>query len=156
MRPGQPALAGESLAVPNISLMGVRVLLVDDDRDTLDLFTNIVEETHAEVRVATSVAEALDMFEVWRPDVVVSDVEIPGEDGYGLIRRLRERTVVDGGAVPAVAVTAYGRLEDRVRLLAAGYNTHIPKPVEPAELVIVLAALTRRPAVDSAADEKGR
>ena len=98
----------------------------------------------AEIETATSVPEAMAAFARRPPDVLVADVEMPGEDGYALIRRVRALDPAKGGAVPAVAVTAYGRVEDRVRLLAAGYNMHVPKPVEPAELVAVLATLARR------------
>jgi CheY-like chemotaxis protein len=93
-----------------------------------------------------SAPDALGLMARWRPDVLISDVEMPGEDGYALIERVRALGTDAGGDVPAVAVTAYGRVEDRVRLLAAGYTMHVAKPVEPAELVTVLAVLGRRPA----------
>ena len=146
-RPGLsgPAEADGGPSVPDVSLAGLRLLLVDDDRDTLELFTRVLGGRGAEIRTATSVPEALVHFADWRPDVLISDVEMPGEDGYALIRRVREL----GADVPAVAVTAYGRMEDRVRLLAAGYTIHVTKPVEPAELVTVLAVLGRRPVRDT-------
>jgi len=122
----------------------VRVLVVDDDPDTVDLFSRVLGETGAELRTASSSAEAMEVFRVWRPHLLISDIEMPGEDGYALIRRVRALDAAQGGEIPAVAVTAYGRSEDRVRLLAAGYNMHIPKPVEPAELMVVLASLARR------------
>ena len=83
-------------------------------------------------------------FEQRRPDVLVCDIEMPGEDGYALVRRVRGLPAEDGGTVPAVAVTAYGRTEDRVRLLGAGYDRHIAKPVEPHDLVAVIAAVIKR------------
>jgi signal transduction histidine kinase len=134
-----PTADGAPVTMPSVSLSGLRVLLVDDDRDSVDLFARVITERGAELRTATSAPEAMTIFEAWHPDVLVSDIEMPGEDGYALIRRVRERS-----NVPAVAVTAYGRVEDRVRLLAAGYTMHVTKPVEPAELVAVLASVVRR------------
>jgi signal transduction histidine kinase len=113
-RPGpEGAVVAETApSVPEVSLAGIRLLLVDDDRDTLELFTRVLGATNAEIRTATSVPEALTTFAEWRPDVLMSDVEMPGEDGYALIRRVRDLGVDGGGDVPAVAVTAYGRMED--------------------------------------------
>jgi CheY-like chemotaxis protein len=93
--------------------------------------------------VASS-AEALVVLDGWEPDVLVSDIEMPGDDGYALIRRIRARADVTA-TLPAVAVTAYGRLEDRVRVLQAGFHMHVVKPVEPTELIAVIASLARRP-----------
>jgi len=124
---------------PPPKLDGVRVLFVDDDADTLDLFARIMLEHGAEVRTAISAEDAMQIFAAWTPDVFVSDVEMPGEDGYALIQRVR--AISD---VPAVAVTAYNRTEDRLRVMAAGYNMHVPKPVEPDELVLVVTTLLRR------------
>jgi CheY-like chemotaxis protein len=135
--------------MPVVSLEKVRVLFVDDDRDTLDLFTGVMAGTGAETRVAASMAEAIAVFTEWRPDVLVSDIEMPGQDGYVLIAYIRGLGSERGGDVPAVAVTAYGRVEDRVRLVTAGYDMHVPKPVEPAELVAVVASLARRAGGDA-------
>jgi CheY-like chemotaxis protein len=146
LTPSAPAGAG--VAMPAVSLQGLRVLVVDDDRDTLDLFARVLAETGAELRTASSSQEAMAIFSQWRPGVLLSDIEMPGEDGYTLIRRVRALDPSQGGDVPAVAVTAYSRVEDRVRLLGAGYNMHVPKPVEPAELMVVLAALARRVTAD--------
>jgi signal transduction histidine kinase/CheY-like chemotaxis protein len=146
-----PALAPEpapvpssAAALPTVSLKGLRVLVVDDDRDTLDLFTRVLAETGAILRTAASAQEAMTIFMEWRPDVLVSDIEMPDEDGYALIARVRGLSPAEGGEIPVVAVTAYGRVEDRVRLLRAGYTMHVPKPVDPAELMVVLAAVARR------------
>ncbi|HYE90430.1 MAG TPA: ATP-binding protein [Terriglobales bacterium] len=139
-----PTAALDGPPLPSVSLAGVRVLLVDDDRDALDLFRSVLEPLGAETRTAASTAEALRLFAEWRPTVLLSDIEMPGQDGYALIAAIRTFAGEDGGNVPAAAVTAYGRVEDRVRLLEAGYNMHLPKPVEPAELVAVVAALGRR------------
>ena len=142
---------GAGVGLPPVSLKGLRVLVVDDDRDTLDLFTRVLTETGAELRTASSSEEAMTVFGAWRPSLLISDIEMPDEDGYALIRRVRALDPANGGDVPAVAVTAYSRTEDRVRLLAAGYNMHVPKPVEPAELMVVLATLARRAATNGPA-----
>jgi signal transduction histidine kinase/CheY-like chemotaxis protein len=147
--PSHPTAAHTAVKMPAVSMEKVRVLFVDDDRDTLELFAGVIARTGAETRTAASVAEAIAIFTSWRPDVLVSDIEMPGEDGYALIAYVRARTPEEGGRVPAVAVTAYGRVEDRVRLVTAGYDIHVPKPVEPAELVVVLASLVRRAAGQS-------
>jgi signal transduction histidine kinase/CheY-like chemotaxis protein len=141
---GHPTASGAAVDMPGVSLRGVRLLLVDDERDTLDLFARVLAPTGAEIEMASSTAEAMVCFGRQPPDVLVADVEMPGEDGYALIDRVRALGPTRGGDVPAVAVTAYGRVEDRVRLLAAGFNMHVPKPVEPAELIAVVATLARR------------
>lgn len=89
----------------------------------------------------TSAAGALDAVRWWKPDVLVSDVEMPEVDGYALIQRLRSLPASEWGKTPAVALTAYGRVEDRMRSLAAGFHMHVEKPVDPAELTIVIANL---------------
>ena len=146
---GHPGTSHVAVSMPAVSLDKVRVLFVDDDRDTLELFAGVITGTGAETRMATSVAEAIAIFTEWRPDVLVSDIEMPGQDGYALIAYIRRLAPEQGGTVPAVAVTAYGRVEDRVRLVTAGYDIHVPKPVEPAELVAVVAALARRAGGDA-------
>jgi CheY-like chemotaxis protein len=98
----------------------------------------------AEVRTCSSAAAGLETVRTWRPDVLISDIEMPGEDGYTFIRRVR---ALEGGAfarLPAVALTAYGRVEDRLRTLSAGFSMHVPKPVDPTELAIVVANLAGR------------
>jgi len=130
-----------STASPLGSLNGIRVLVVEDELDTLELFEGILATGGAEVRRATSAAEALAILAAWRVDVIVSDIEMPHEDGHAFIRRVRALPSEQGGATPAVAVTAYGSFDDRVRALAAGFQTHLPKPVEPAELVAIVASL---------------
>ena len=137
-----PAISAEQVPVSGPSLKGVRLLLVDDQADTLELFGHLLGRTGAEIETAASVPEAMAAFARRPPDVLVADVEMPGEDGYALIRRVRALDSARGGAV--AAVTAYGRVEDCVRLLAAGYSMHVPKPVEPAELIAVLATRARR------------
>src|SRR5262245_57344631 len=85
-----------------------------------------------------------DMLRHWRPDVIVSDIEMPGEDGYGLMQRVRALAPRDGGETPAIALTAYGRPMDRLRALGSGFNMHVPKPVDPGELTAIVADLAGR------------
>jgi CheY-like chemotaxis protein len=94
--------------------------------------------------VASSAADALAALPDARPNILVSDVEMPGQDGYELIRKVRQLPAEAGGKVPAAALTAYARPEDRMRALMAGFQIHVPKPVQPAELVAVVASLAGR------------
>jgi len=123
-------------------LDGVRVLLVEDNPDTLDMLKFIFDESGAEVTTAASVNEALEALERSQPDALVSDIAMPDRDGYDLIREVRSRDPEHGGAIPAVAVTAFARAEDRVNILAAGFQMHVAKPVDPDELIAVVASLT--------------
>jgi CheY-like chemotaxis protein len=125
-------------------LSGVRVLVVDDDGDARELLRTVLEASAAVVMAAGSAAEALESLERGRPDVLVSDIAMPGDDGYALIRKVRALPPEYGGRVPAVAVTAHARTEDRTRAILAGFQLHVSKPVEPAELVAVVASLVGR------------
>lgn len=125
------------------SLEEVKILAVDDEADARHLLTVVLEECGAEVKTCGSVAEALAVMEEYEPDILVSDIGMPEEDGYALIKRIRERETETGRRMPAVALTAFARIEDRLQALSAGYNMHVPKPVEPAELVMVIASLTK-------------
>jgi signal transduction histidine kinase/DNA-binding response OmpR family regulator len=136
--------AGVKVTASGPSLDGLRVLVVDDDRDGLDLIATILANGGAEVRACASAAEAFEALQAWRPDILISDIEMPGEDGYALIRRIRALGPATVARTPAVALTAYGRVEDRLRTLSAGYSMHIPKPVDPTELATVVASLTGR------------
>jgi signal transduction histidine kinase/ActR/RegA family two-component response regulator len=127
-------------------LDGVRVLVVDDDLDSLDLMAAVLGQRGAIVTSCATASAALEEFERACPDVLLSDIEMPGEDGYSLIRRIRARSPARGGKVPAAAITAYGRMEDRVRALSAGFTMHVAKPVEPSELTAVVASLARQSA----------
>ena len=89
-----------------------------------------------------SAREALQLLEVDRPDVLVSDIGLPDEDGYSLIRRIRQREAEHGGLLPAIALTGYARADDRTRALAAGFQAHVAKPLEPAELIAAIADVT--------------
>jgi PAS domain S-box-containing protein len=126
------------VATTSQALQGVGVLIVDDDAETRELLQAIVGSAGAEVMVAASAREAVDVFDRRRPDLIVSDVGMPGEDGYSLIRRIRSRSAADGGLTPAVALTAHARMEDRSRSLRAGFQYHLAKPADPAELVAVV------------------
>jgi PAS domain S-box-containing protein len=126
-------------------LDGVRVLVVDDDSDTRQMLKAVLSECHADVITAASAAEAIKEIEQRKPDVLVSDLGMPEQDGYELIKQVRETESADNAArVPALALTAYAKAEDRVRALAGGYQVHLAKPVEPAEFVLVVANLAGR------------
>ena len=125
-------------------LAGIRVLVVDDDADTRDLVTAVLGQSGAEVLTAASAEEALDTLARARPDVLVSDLSMPGDDGYALLERVRALGLDRDGRVPAIALTAFARAEDRARALAVGFAVHVPKPVEPAALVEVVARLASR------------
>src|SRR6185312_2987129 len=123
-------------------LSGIRVLVVDDEGDARTLVRRILADCGAEGTVASSVDEAMQLVEGFRTDILVSDVGMPERDGYDLIRQVRGR--VAAKALPAVALTAFARSEDRRRALLAGFQTHVAKPVDPAELVAVVASLVER------------
>ncbi|AUX20734.1 histidine kinase [Sorangium cellulosum] len=125
-------------------LGGLRVLLVEDDADARELLQEVLVQHHAEVTAVASVREALAAFGAARPHVLVSDIAMPGEDGYELIRRIRQRPAHAGGDLPALALTAYARKEDQRRALDAGFHMHAAKPIEPAALVAAVASLAAR------------
>jgi signal transduction histidine kinase/ActR/RegA family two-component response regulator len=122
-------------------LDGCRVLVVDDEPESRDLLSHVLEHAGARVASASSASEAWTLLQSDTPDVLVSDIEMPGEDGYMLIRRARGLSTTQMERMIAVAVTAHARPKDRVRALQAGYQWHLPKPLEPAELVSVIASL---------------
>jgi signal transduction histidine kinase len=125
-------------------LRGIKVLAVDDEGDARQLLTLVLERCGAEVRTCSSAAEALAVLEEYEPDVLVSDIGMPEEDGYTLIRKIRALEAGSEERLPAVALTAYARVEDRLKALTAGYNMHVPKPVEPLELTVVIASLVQK------------
>ena len=127
-------------------LDGVRVLIVEDEPDARHLLAAVLQKRGAHVFLASSAAEALDMLQRERPDVLLSDIALEDEDGYSLIRKVRSLPQDRGGRIPAAALTGYGRLEDRMRALSAGFQLHAAKPVEPAELVAVVASLAGKSA----------
>ena len=141
------AVAPPGAAAP---LRGVQLLLVDDDQDALDMLSLLLGEAGASVRTAASAAEALALLRWIRPDVLVSDLAMPDEDGYSLIRNLRMIERQSGRRTPAVALTAYVRVQDRARAVDAGFDVFVEKPVDPEELVSVIGGL-----VDSRARSRG-
>jgi PAS domain S-box-containing protein len=126
------------------SLQGIRVLIVDDEADTRNFVVTVLEQSYAQVKAAASVAEALELISNYKPDVIVSDIGMPGEDGYSLIRKIRSLPLDAGGSIPAAALTAYARSEDRLRAIREGFQLHLPKPIEAAELTTVVASLVGR------------
>ena len=129
----------ESLGYPDLS--GVQVLVVDDEPDTRDYITFVLEQSGAVVTAVASANEGLAAIDKSPPDVLVSDIGMPEKDGYALMRALRERSPKLGGTIPAIALTAYARQEDTQLALSAGFQMHVTKPVEPDKLVTVLANL---------------
>jgi PAS domain S-box-containing protein len=127
------------------ALDNVSVLVVDDEADARQLIQSVLERCRAAVTAVGSTGEAIEAFAKSRPDVLVSDIGMPGEDGYALIRRVRALEAGKVG-VPAVALTAYARQEDRLEALSAGYQVHLPKPIEPEQLARVIAHLIGRAA----------
>jgi PAS domain S-box-containing protein len=142
---GEAAFAGSHLAsLPRLD--NLRVLVVDDEADAREVLEIMLTQCGATLRTAASSREALKVLAEWRPDVLVSDIGMPGEDGYLLIRTVRALEPKLGGRIPAVALTGYAGPEERLRLMSAGYQMHITKPVELAELAMVVARLGRRTA----------
>jgi CheY-like chemotaxis protein len=128
-------------------LDGVRVLVTDDDMSAREMLAVVLENAGAEVRTASSSEDALMILETSSADVLVSDIEMPGEDGYRLAERVR-RLASTGDGFIAVAVTAHARPDDRARASAAGFNAHLAKPIDPAELLAVLATLVQQKGLD--------
>ena len=142
--PGDVALAGEA-GLPS-RLDGVRVLIVDDENDGRELLLEVLRERGAEVSDAHSAREGLVLIQTQLPDVLVSDIGMPGEDGLSFIKAVRALPAEKGGLTPAVALTGYARSEDRTEALRAGFNMHLAKPVSPSELLAVVASLAGRAA----------
>jgi PAS domain S-box-containing protein len=126
------------------SLAGLRVLVVDDDRDTRELLSTLLQQCGARVTLAPAAPQALEALRQAAPDVLLFDIGLPNEDGYELIRRVRALPAAGGGQTPAAALTAYAAAEDRERAIASGYQAHIPKPIDAAELTAVIARLAGR------------
>ena len=127
-----------------MELDGVKVLYVDDDPDARSMGRRILADCNANVLLASSASEAINLLRGERPDVLVRDIGMPGTDGYQLIQWVRDLPPDEGGSTPAAALTAFARSEDRRRALRAGYQSHIAKPVEPEELITVVASLAGR------------
>jgi PAS domain S-box-containing protein len=140
-----PTVSDEEAPLEDLpSLQGLKVLVVDDEEDTRELIREVLRDCGSEVITARSVAEALAALETHRPDILISDLGMPDEDGYSLISKIRALPPERGGKTPAAALTAYARTEDRMRILRAGFQFHLPKPVDSAELVTVVASLAGR------------
>ena len=126
------------------SLEGLRILVVDDELDARELVSQMLRDAGAETAAVGDAAQGLQLVEQWKPDVLVSDIGMPREDGYALIRKVRALAPEQGGGIPAIALTALARTQDRLRLLSAGYQMHVPKPIEQLELATVVASVTNR------------
>lgn len=143
VHPSATLPTGPELAI-NLDLDGLAVLVVDDEPDARDLICELLRERRAEVHVAASAAEALQQIERHLPAVLVSDIGMPGHDGYHLIREVRRLPPERGGRTPAIALTAFARSEDRTRAMLSGYQVHVSKPIEAQELIATIASLSGR------------
>jgi CheY-like chemotaxis protein len=136
----EPAAAVVGSSRSALRIDGVRVLVTDDDMNARELLAAILENAGAELRAAASAEDAVMILQTWTPDVMLSDIEMPGEDGYGLVEKAR-RMSEGRGRLVAIALTAHARPEDRVRALESGFQWHLAKPIDPSELLSVLATL---------------
>ena len=140
-----PTESDEVLSFDSLpSLRGLKILVVDDEADTRELIREVLKECGSEVITSPSAADALIALEQQKPDVLISDLGMPDEDGYSLISKVRALPSEKGGNIPAAALTAYARVEDRMRVLRSGFQFHLPKPIDSAELVTVVASLAGR------------
>lgn len=136
-----PTADDNAFSKPLPSLTGVQVMFVDDDQETLRMLATMLTEHGAQVQAASSTTEALEVLQWYKPDVLVSDLAMPDEDGYSFIGKVRALDAESGRQTQAIALTAYVRVEDRARALSAGFNLFVPKPVEPRELISAIANL---------------
>jgi CheY-like chemotaxis protein len=137
--PGKASLSTSSL-YNGSRLAGLKVLVVDDESDARELLHRYLMQCGATAALAASAAEAYEVLGTFRADVIISDIGMPEQDGYEFIRTVRSK----GDKTPAVALTAFARADDRIRSIQAGFQSHLPKPVEPAELLTIVASLTGR------------
>ena len=136
----EPGFSSEALA-------GLRILVVDDEPDCATLTGYLLNQWGADVKVAHSATDALGIFaryQEWPPDILVSDIQMPAIDGYELMRRVRNMSSDRGGNIPAIALTAYTRAEDRDRALVAGFQIHVAKPFDPFELLTIVESMVNR------------
>jgi PAS domain S-box-containing protein len=138
-----PAPAAQISVAPTTRLQGVKVLVVDDEADARSLIERLLHDCEATVTTAASAKEALEVLARERPDVLISDIGMPKEDGYSLMRRVR-RLEGETGRLPAIALTAYARAEDRLKAIEAGYQLHLEKPVEASTLISMVETLSKR------------
>jgi signal transduction histidine kinase/ActR/RegA family two-component response regulator len=147
--PVRHPIAGAALGSGRLArLDGIRVLIVEDEPSTSEALAVLFGSCGAVARVANSATEGLALFDGWIPDVLLSDIAMPGQDGYWLIRAIRMRTPEKGGTVPAVALTAYAKIDDRVSILSAGFQMYLSKPADPNELIAVVRSLSKRAVAD--------
>jgi CheY-like chemotaxis protein len=139
-----PAARGEPPGGGSEPLRDLRVLVVDDDADALDVASMLLRDRGADVRTATSAFRAFDIVKTWEPEVLVSDLAMPGEDGFMLLRAMRGAVGSGRSRLPAIAVTAYKTAENRMRALEAGFDLYLTKPVDPLELTAAVAEVARR------------
>jgi signal transduction histidine kinase/CheY-like chemotaxis protein len=142
--PRDAGVSGQPIPFQRVDLSGVRVLVVDDETDTREIVHRILAECRADVSAADCGAEALRQLEAHRPDVLVCDIGMPEMDGYELLKRIRALGASRGGRIPAIALTAFARSEDRTRALRAGFSVHVAKPVDSSELVATVASVLGR------------
>lgn len=140
IQPKQSATLGVTRSEPSSDLKGVRILVVDDEEDARELVSTMLGRHGAVVQTAASSTEALELLETWNPRVLIADIGMQGEDGYELIRRVRALPG-NSGAIPAVALTAYARIEDKMRALSAGFQVHLSKPIDSAQLAAAVSNL---------------
>jgi CheY-like chemotaxis protein len=134
------ALVPGAVRIPQLT--GLRIIVVDDDREATEALGSLLKSLGAETQVADSADGALRVLSGYRPDVIVSDIGMPGRDGLSLAREIRSSEQQGGnGHLPLVALTAYGRVEDKVEIFAAGFDSHVVKPVDPAELAAVIKSV---------------
>jgi CheY-like chemotaxis protein/two-component sensor histidine kinase len=133
-----------SLDFAQMRLSGIKVLVVDDEPDARELLRRVLDQCEADVITAKSGKEALELVRTEKPHVIVSDIGMPGMDGYEFIQEVRKLLPADEGKIPAIALTAFARSEDRTKAMLAGYQIHVSKPIEPQELVATVGSLARR------------
>jgi PAS domain S-box-containing protein len=147
VRAAPTAVQSKEAAEPRNSLHGIRILVVEDEPDTCEFLNRLLSGDGGEVLIARSAEEALAQIGSHRVDIIVGDIGLPDVDGYDLMHRIRKLPATDGGATPAIALTAYARTEDRMRAFHAGYQAHLAKPIEPAELVATISSFAELIAV---------
>ena len=139
-----PAARSGAMSDCPAELTGYHILLVDDEADSRELLSLVLDSCGASVTTAGSAAEAFQLVQRELFDALISDIGMPEEDGFSLIKKIRNLPSENGGKIPAIALTAYARAEDRIQSLRAGFQMHVSKPVEPTELVAVVANLVER------------
>ena len=129
------------IEVKSHRLDGIQVLIVDDNADALELLIVMLKNAGATVQNSHNAGEAYEILQQWEPDIIVSDLHMPDQDGHAFMKRIRGRSKEDGGQIPAIAITGYGP-EDRVTAFRSGYQSYIRKPIEAEELIVTIASLT--------------